>query len=147
MKRPCYHTLIAAKCNHSTVFVRWRQCGSPSNTQFLEPTLLTVPNGNSVSSANALPHPPHTKMTLSVGYLDLFLIHGFLIQLDSRHKWHLARISCFSIMHAHYQWTDLQSEHGTQPVRTGCLCYMFYMTLTVQLVVHFCLSLNWWFLS
>jgi len=45
-------TLIAAAAHScSTVLARWRQCARPSNTSFLEPMPLTIPNGSSTGSA------------------------------------------------------------------------------------------------
>ena len=35
----------------SIVFTKWRQCAPPSNTCFLEPTQVHIPNGISVGSA------------------------------------------------------------------------------------------------
>jgi len=44
-------TLVTAAHNRSTVFTRWRPCARPSNTRFLGPTPLTIPNGISIESA------------------------------------------------------------------------------------------------
>jgi len=42
---------IVVDTDGSVIFARWRWCGSPSNTCFLGPTRVHIPNGTSIGSA------------------------------------------------------------------------------------------------
>jgi len=111
----------------SSVFVSWRQCARPSNrpTRFIQPTLLTIPNGSSIGSAVCARPMPHSPYTLH--YAIPFSQKKSPLLIENLHpkcivacahpthdpKRQLDRISRFSRIHGRYQRTDGQTNRPT----------------------------------